>query len=66
MDSIALGGNDAGPLAKAVLVLLAAYGIDAGVRFLQNFLMAGISQRIVLLLRQEIFAKLQSLPLSLL
>ena len=64
VDSIALGGNDAGPLAKVVLVLLAAYGIDAGVRFLQNFLMAGISQRIVLLLRQEIFAKLQSLPLA--
>lgn len=47
-----------------VAVLLAAYLTDALIIFLQGWLMAGVSQHIVLDLRSTLFAKLQKLPLS--
>lgn len=47
-----------------VVVLLAAYLIDAILNFLQGFIMAGISQRIVLSLRRSLFSKLQKLPIA--
>nr|WP_284238900.1 ABC transporter ATP-binding protein [Paenibacillus glycanilyticus] len=46
-----------------LIALLAAYMSDASLSFLQGWLMAGISQRIVSHLRRSLFAKLQKLPL---
>lgn len=64
VDTIAQMQQDVRPLALVVLALLGAYVIDAAVRFLQTYLMAGISQRVVFLLRSQLFAKLQALPLA--
>lgn len=47
-----------------VLVLVAAYAGDALLTFLQGWLMAGISQRIVKSLRDALFQKLQKLPIA--
>ncbi|HEX9059629.1 MAG TPA: ABC transporter ATP-binding protein, partial [Clostridia bacterium] len=44
--------------------LLSMYLTDALVTFLQGWMMAGISQRIVLSLRNTLFKKLQKLPVS--
>lgn len=46
-----------------LIALIAAYLGDAIFTFLQGWLMAGISQRIVSQLRRTLFAKLQKLPL---
>lgn len=48
----------------AILALLIAYVADAGLTFLQNWIMAGLSQRVVMRLRQTMFEKLQKLPLA--
>ncbi|MVP01635.1 ATP-binding cassette domain-containing protein [Paenibacillus sp. N10] len=47
-----------------VIVLAAAYAADAVLTFLQGWLMAGVSQRIVMRLRGALFDKLQKLPVS--
>ncbi len=47
-----------------VFLLLSMYLTDALVTFLQGWMMAGISQRIVLSLRNTLFNKLQKLPVS--
>jgi ATP-binding cassette subfamily B protein len=47
-----------------VLSLLVAYVIDASIVFLQGWIMAGVSQRIVNGLRRNLFDKLQKLPVS--
>ncbi|MEI7027061.1 ABC transporter ATP-binding protein [Paenibacillus sp. y28] len=68
----AMGGADSGGpgtvqpklLGLLVLALGAAYVTDAVLNFLQGWLMAGVSQRIVANLRQTLFAKLQKLPLT--
>ncbi len=52
------------PLASLLLLLLAFYVGDALVRFLQGYLNAAVSQRIVLSLRKTLFEKLQRLPIS--
>ncbi|MFD7522457.1 ABC transporter ATP-binding protein [Paenibacillus chitinolyticus] len=57
-------GVDFGILKTMVLVLLLAYLIDAVFTFLQSWLMAGVSQRIVTRLRGALFAKLQKLPVA--
>ncbi|WP_217560764.1 ABC transporter ATP-binding protein [Paenibacillus sp. GbtcB18] len=57
-------GVDFGILKTMVLVLLLAYLIDAVFTFLQSWLMAGVSQRIVMRLRGALFAKLQKLPVA--
>ncbi|MCY9590834.1 ABC transporter ATP-binding protein/permease [Paenibacillus chitinolyticus] len=57
-------GVDFGLLKTMVLVLLLAYLIDAVFTFLQSWLMAGVSQRIVMRLRGALFAKLQKLPVA--
>ncbi|MFS0840940.1 ABC transporter ATP-binding protein [Paenibacillus sp. 1P03SA] len=57
-------GVDFGLLRTMVLVLLLAYLIDAVFTFLQSWLMAGVSQRIVMRLRGALFAKLQKLPVA--
>nr|WP_258042469.1 ABC transporter ATP-binding protein [Paenibacillus sp. UNC499MF] len=57
-------GVDFGILRTMVLVLLLAYLIDAVFTFVQSWLMAGVSQRIVMRLRGALFAKLQKLPVA--
>ncbi|MEK5340640.1 ABC transporter ATP-binding protein [Weizmannia sp. FSL W8-1119] len=47
-----------------VFVLTAAYIADAALTFLQGWLMAGVSQRIVQRLRSHLFQKLQKLPVA--
>ncbi|WP_246315461.1 ABC transporter ATP-binding protein [Paenibacillus foliorum] len=47
-----------------IIALVAAYIADGLLTFLQGWLMAGVSQRIVMHLRQALFEKLQKLPLS--
>jgi ATP-binding cassette, subfamily B, multidrug efflux pump len=53
-----------GILEITVLTLLAAYIGDGVLTFLQGWLMAGVSQRIVKGLRSSLFAKLQKLPVA--
>lgn len=57
-------GVDFGLLKIAIFVLIAAYIGDAVLTFLQGWLMAGVSQRIVKSLRRSLFEKLQKLPVS--
>jgi ATP-binding cassette subfamily B multidrug efflux pump len=47
-----------------VIALTAAYITDGFLTFLQGWLMAGVSQKIVMNLRQALFAKLQKMPLA--
>ena len=51
-------------LEEIVMILLGVYLIDALFSFLQGWLMAGVSQRIVKTLRSHLFQKLQKLPVS--
>lgn len=51
-------------LELVIIALIAAYVADALLTFLQGWLMAGISQRIVMKLRTALFEKLQKLPLA--
>ena len=53
-----------GVLGIMVITLLGAYFIDTIISILQGWLMAGVSQRIVMNLRRKLFLKLQSLPVS--
>ena len=46
------------------LTLIVAYITDAAINFIQGWLMAGVSQRIVMNLRRTLFKKLQNLPIS--
>lgn len=46
-----------------VLILLSVYLLDSLLKFLQEFMIAGLSQRIVFNLREKLFNKLQSLPI---
>jgi ATP-binding cassette, subfamily B, multidrug efflux pump len=55
---------DFGMLGIMVIALIAAYLVDAFINFFQGWLMAGVSQRIVMNLRRALFAKLQKLPVS--
>lgn len=54
-------GNPGGQL---LLVLAALYLGDWLIRFLQQFLMAGIGQRMILHIRTSLFAHMEKLPLS--
>lgn len=58
------GAVDFGMLGIMVTALAAAYIINAAIRFFQGWLMAGVSQRIVMKLRSTLFIKLQKLPVS--
>jgi ATP-binding cassette subfamily B multidrug efflux pump len=57
-------GVDFGLLEILIIALAAAYLADAFLSFLQGWLTAGVSQRIVMNLRGALFAKLQKLPLA--
>ena len=52
------------PLKTIIILLLIVYLCDILLNFLNNFLMAGVSQRIVKRLRATLFNKLQSLPIA--
>ncbi|ETI67651.1 ABC transporter ATP-binding protein [Neobacillus vireti] len=47
-----------------IVVLTCAYAADAGLTFLQGWLMAGVAGRVVMRLRDALFKKLQKLPVS--
>ncbi|MFS0774589.1 ABC transporter ATP-binding protein [Neobacillus sp. 3P2-tot-E-2] len=47
-----------------VVILISAFILDAVLTFLQGWLMAGVSQRIVKRLRDALFKKLQNLPVA--
>jgi ATP-binding cassette, subfamily B, multidrug efflux pump len=47
-----------------VVILISAFILDAVLTFLQGWLMAGVSQRIVKRLREALFKKLQNLPVA--
>ena len=65
IDAMTIGGKvDFGLLKMTILVLLIAYVADGILTFLQGWLMAGVSQRIVKRLRSNLFKKLQKLPVS--
>jgi ATP-binding cassette, subfamily B, multidrug efflux pump len=51
-------------LEVVIVILVAAYVMDSVLTFLQGWLMAGVSQRIVKSLRDGLFKKLQKLPVS--
>ncbi|MHA6482865.1 ABC transporter ATP-binding protein [Paenibacillus sp. strain BS8-2] len=57
------GGVNFGLLEIVLLVLVAAYAAEGVLSFLQSWLMAGLSQRVVKRLRGSLFGKLQKLPL---
>jgi ATP-binding cassette subfamily B multidrug efflux pump len=50
-------------LARLLAVMLAVYVVGAGLTWLQSYVMAGVAQRTVQEIRNDLFAKLQSLPL---
>lgn len=58
------GNVDIGLLGHVVAVLLVSYIASGSVHFLQGWLMAGVSQRIVYNLRRTLFDKLHKLPIS--
>ncbi|MFK7696076.1 ABC transporter ATP-binding protein [Paenibacillus sp. HJGM_3] len=64
MSASSTGGVDFGLLETILLVLVVAYIADGTFALLQGWLMAGMSQRVVMNLRRTLFEKLQKLPLS--
>lgn len=61
----AVDAVDAGkPAAGIVLLLLAVYLGDWAIRFLQRFLMAGVSQRMIRFFREALFHVMKALPLA--
>jgi len=64
IDAMSMGTVDFRLLEITVLVLFASYAADGVLTFLQSWLMAGVSQRIVKQLRRNLFEKLQKLPVS--
>ncbi|WML55371.1 ABC transporter ATP-binding protein [Neobacillus sp. PS3-12] len=58
------GSVDFSILELIIFILLGAYLFDALLTFLQGWLMAGVSQRIVKTLRSHLFQKLQRLPVA--
>lgn len=64
IDAMTRGEALTGMLGVIILVLLIAYIADGILTFLQGWIIAGISQRVVKNLRQALFDKLQKLPVS--
>lgn len=66
IDSMSLKGGlvDFGILGIMVIALILTYVMDGFINFLQGWLMAGASQRIVMDLRSTLFKKLQKLPIQ--
>ncbi|MFF0828133.1 ABC transporter ATP-binding protein [Brevibacillus sp. NPDC003359] len=64
IDAMTGGEETLSFLSIIILALLGSYILDGALTFLQSWLMAGISQRIVTNLRQALFDKLQKLPIA--
>jgi len=65
VDAISLGNKvDFNFLEVMVMILILAFILDAVLTFMQGWLMAGVSQRIVKRLRDALFKKLQKLPVA--
>ncbi|MBC8061218.1 MAG: ABC transporter ATP-binding protein [Clostridiaceae bacterium] len=66
IDVMITGGNGVnfGILQIMAVALITAYFMDAIINIVQGWLMAGVSQRIVMNLRGKLFLKLQTLPIS--
>jgi ATP-binding cassette subfamily B protein len=64
IDAMAGGEATLGLLGITILALLISYIADGLLTFLQGWLMAGLSQRIVKNLRKALFEKLQKLPVA--
>jgi ATP-binding cassette, subfamily B, multidrug efflux pump len=65
VDAISLDNQvDFNFLEVMVVILISAFILDAVLTFLQGWLMAGVSQRIVKRLRDALFKKLQKLPVA--
>ncbi|WP_342433684.1 ABC transporter ATP-binding protein [Neobacillus sp. FSL H8-0543] len=62
--NLANGVVDFGILKIAIFILVVAFILEGVLTFLQGWLMAGVSQRIVKSLRDTLFRKLQKLPVS--
>lgn len=60
----AASGFDYAPLAKMLVTLAGLYVVSAAFSYLQAWIMAGISQRVVKDLRRDAQAKLERLPLK--
>ncbi|WP_397379523.1 ABC transporter ATP-binding protein [Paenibacillus sp. YYML68] len=60
----AVKADDPGLLMMMVIALVAAYIGEGALTLLQGWYMAGISQRVVMRMRQALFEKLQKLPLG--
>lgn len=58
-------GVDFPLLYTVILALSAAYAAGAGLSWLQEWWIAGVAQRIVMIIRRSLFDKLQRLPLAL-
>ncbi|MCB2288649.1 ABC transporter ATP-binding protein/permease [Clostridium sp. CS001] len=66
IDAMTISGKsvDFGVLKIVVVILITSYVIDGVIHFFQEWLMAGVAQRIVRKLRDTIFEKLQKLPIA--
>jgi ATP-binding cassette, subfamily B, multidrug efflux pump len=65
VDAISLDKTvDFNFLEVMVIILITAFVLEAVLSFMQGWLMAGVSQRIVKRLRDALFKKLQKLPVS--
>ncbi|MGG1555269.1 ABC transporter ATP-binding protein [Paenibacillus ferrarius] len=64
VDAMANGTVDYNVLNVTIFALIGTYVGDAGLTFLQSWVMAGLAQRVVMRMRQTLFAKLQKLPLA--
>lgn len=56
--------DNGNPVLRLLAILLALYLGDWLIRFLQQFLMAGIGQRMILHIRTSLFTHMEKLPLS--
>ena len=65
VDAISMGKTvNFNFLEVMVIILITAFVLEAVLSFMQGWLMAGVSQRIVKRLRDALFKKLQKLPVS--
>ncbi|WP_289142606.1 ABC transporter ATP-binding protein [uncultured Brevibacillus sp.] len=64
IDAMAGGAETYSYLSIIILALLSSYVLDGALTFLQGWVIAGISQRVVTNMRQALFEKLQKLPVA--
>ncbi|MFE1627923.1 ABC transporter ATP-binding protein [Brevibacillus reuszeri] len=64
IDAMAGGAETYSYLSIIILALLSSYVLDGALTFLQGWVIAGISQRVVTSMRQALFEKLQKLPVA--